>query len=292
MATRRVRALAALGALIAATASADGPDAALIGRLTGIEPEVSEGVVRVAVPRSDLAVTVDGVRIEPFQGLTSWAAFTGSGDDVTVMGDLALTEDQVSPVLCAALDAGLEVTALHNHFAFDHPRVMFMHVAGHGGTENLAAGVRKVLDVERGARHAPPAAGFGDPPVPAESSLTAASLEAVVGAPGQTAHGMVKFVLARRATMHGAEMGAAMGVANWAAFAGAPAAALVDGDFAAHEDELQGVLRALCRAGIHVVAIHGHMTHEEPRVVFLHFWGRGPAVDLARGIRAALDAQR
>ncbi len=290
---RRARRMLVATALLGATAVvAAGPDAALIGRLTGLEPELAGDVVRVSLPRRDLAVTVDGVGLAPFQGLTSWAAFADAGDGLAVMGDLALTEDQVTPVMSAALDAGLEVTALHNHFAFDRPRVLFMHIAGRGTPEALAQGVRKVFDAERAARHAPPLDGFGGPAVPAASSLSAAPLEAVLGATGQAKDGMVKFVFGRRTTVHGAEMGAAMGVATWAVFAGSVAAAVVDGDFALRETELQGVLRALCHGGIHVVAIHGHMTGEEPRIVFLHFWGRGPAVDLARTIRAALDVQR
>ncbi len=290
---RRARRMLVATALLGATAVvAAGPDAALIGRLTGLEPELAGDVVRVSLPRRDLAVTVDGVGLAPFQGLTSWAAFADAGDGLAVMGDLALTEDQVTPVMSAALDAGLEVTALHNHFAFDRPRVLFMHIAGRGTPEALAQGVRKVFDAERAARHAPPVGGFGGPAVPAASSLSAAPLEAVLGATGQAKDGMVKFVFGRRTTVHGAEMGAAMGVATWAVFAGSVAAAVVDGDFALRETELQGVLRALCHGGIHVVAIHGHMTGEEPRIVFLHFWGRGPAVDLARTIRAALDVQR
>jgi hypothetical protein len=290
---RRAGRTLVLTALLGATAAvAAAPDAALIGRLTGLEPEVAGDVVRVSLPRGDLAVTVDGVGLAPFQGLTSWAAFAPADDGLAVMGDLALTEDQVTPVMNAALDAGLEVTALHNHFAFDRPRVLFMHIAGRGAPETLAQSVRKVFDAERAARHTPPVGGFGGPAVPAASSLSAAPLEAVLGATGQAKDGMVKFVFGRHTTVHGAEMGAAMGVASWAVFAGSVPAAVVDGDFALREAELQGVLRALCHGGIHVVAIHGHMTGEEPRIVFLHFWGRGPAVDLARTIRAALDVQR
>jgi hypothetical protein len=282
-----------LTALLGATAAvAAAPDAALLGRVTGLEPEVAGDVVRVSVPRSDLAVAVDGVGLAPFQGLTSWAAFAEAGDGLAVMGDLVLTEDQVTPVMDAALGAGLEVTALHNHFAFDRPRLLFLHIAGRGAPEALAQGVRKVFDAERAARHTPPLDGFGGPAVPATSSLSPAPLEAVLGATGHARDGMVKFRFGRRATVHGAELGAAMGVATWAVFAGSPPAAVVDGDFAVREEELQGVLRALCHGGIHVVAIHGHMTGEEPRIVFLHFWGRGPAVDLARTIRAALDVQR
>src|SRR5262245_36770152 len=105
------------------------PDAAVIARVTGLEPEVKNGVAKVSVPRSDLTVVVDGVKLQAFQGLTSWAAFAASGPTAVVMGDLTLAEDEVGTVMDAALAGGLEVTALHNHFAFDRPRILFMHIA-------------------------------------------------------------------------------------------------------------------------------------------------------------------
>jgi hypothetical protein len=205
------------------------------------------------------------------------------------MGDLTLSEDEVNPAMSAALEGGLEVTALHNHFFYDHPKFFFMHIGGAGTTERLATGVRKALDAVKAAGTP---GGFGGPAVPASSALDPAPLERILGASGQVKDGMVKFVVGRKTTMHGAEVGAVMGVNTWAAFAGAPQAAVVDGDFAMREDELQGVLKALRGAGINIVAIHNHMTHEEPRIVFLHFWGRGGAEVLARGIKAALDTQR
>ncbi|HZP42856.1 MAG TPA: DUF1259 domain-containing protein [Candidatus Binatia bacterium] len=269
-------------------------DAGAIAKLTGIAPEVQGGVAKVSVPRGDLHVTVDGVALAPFQGLTSWAAFEEAGDRTVVMGDLVLAEDEVSPAMCAALDAGLEVTALHNHFAFARPPVFFMHVGGTGPTDALATGVAHALAAVRAVRAASPtpAAGFGGPAVGTPSAIDPKPLEAVLGGTAQAKDGMAKFVFGRTTTAHGTPLGAAMGVNTWAAFGGSPERAVVDGDFAMLEGELQPVLRALCAAGIHVVAIHGHMIHEEPRIVFLHFWGTGPAEDLARGVRRALDAQR
>ncbi|TMA39703.1 MAG: DUF1259 domain-containing protein [Deltaproteobacteria bacterium] len=273
--------------------AASGPDTDVIAHVTGLQPDVKNGVGKVSVPRSDLTVTVDGVKMSPFQGFTSWAAFTGSGAKTVVMGDMTLAEDEVSPAMDAALANGLEVTALHNHFSIDRPRILFMHIAGTGTTEHLATAVRKVLDAIKDARKSPtPAESFGGPAVAAENSIDAKALEAVLGMTGQAKDGMAKFVFAKKTKAHGMELGPEMGINTWAAFAGSPQAAVVDGDFAMLESELQPVLKALRAAHINVVAIHSHMTHEDPRIMFLHYWGKGPADDLAHGIQAARATQK
>jgi len=280
-----------VGSLVFGPALAAGPDSATIARVTGVQPEVKNDVAKVSVPRSDLAVTVDGVKMQPFQGLTSWAAFAGTAAKTIVMGDMTLTEQQVSPAMDAALGNGLEVTALHNHFAFDRPRILFMHIAGSGTTEQLATAVRKVFDAMAQAQGASPE-GFGGPGIPAENGIDPKPLATLLGAPAQTKDGMAKFVFAEKTKAHGLDLGPEMGVNTWAAFAGSPQAAVVDGDFAMTESELQPVLKALRAARIDVVAIHSHMTHEEPRIMFLHFWGKGAADELARGIKAARATQR
>ena len=280
-----------VGAALAAPAT--GPDTDVIARVTALQPDVKNGVAKVSVPRADVSVTADGIKLSPFQGLTSWAAFTGSGAKTVVMGDMTLAEDEVTPAMDAALANGLEVTALHNHFAFDRPRILFMHIAGTGSAERLATGVRKVLDAVKDARKSPtPAEGFGGPAIPVENSIDPKPLEAILGTTGQAKDGMAKFVFAKKTIAHGMELGPEMGVNTWAAFAGSPQAAVVDGDFAMLEGELQGVLKALRAAHINVVAIHSHMTHEEPRIMFLHYWGKGPAEDLARGIKEARATQK
>ncbi|MBI3770750.1 MAG: DUF1259 domain-containing protein [Deltaproteobacteria bacterium] len=289
-AVRQVVAVAVMVAGCASIAVAEGPNADVIAKITGLQPEVKNGIATVRVPRSDISVVVDGVTMTPFQGLTSWAAFEQAGDKTMVMGDLTLTEDQVNPTMSAALDNGLEVTALHNHFFYDRPRVFFMHIGGMGTIEQLATGVAKALAAAKGASGSP-AEGFGGAAIPAPSAIDAQPLEAIFGQPGQTKDGMVKFVFGKTTSMHGAEAGAGMGVNTWAAFAGSPKAAVVDGDFAMLEDELQGVLKSLRHANVNIVAIHNHMTHEQPRILFLHFWAKGPADELARKIKAALDTQ-
>jgi hypothetical protein len=284
------RPLVAFLLLTATPAAAVGrPDAGSIERLTGAKGtwNEKEGVFKVSVPRSDLAVSARGVRITPALGLTSWAAFSGSGAAAMVMGDMVLTEDQVSPVMSIALDGGLEVTALHNHFLGETPRVMFLHVVGAGDERQLAAAVGKVF--ARMRRPAGKALWSGATIDPARTSLDPAKLETVLGQKGELKDGVYKLVVGRTTRVHGDEAGGTMGVNTWAAFAGSDGRAVVDGDFATLESELQGVLKALRAAGIDVVAIHNHMTGEQPRIVFLHYWGVGGAEDLAKGVRAALD---
>ena len=265
-------------------------DVAVIEKLTGARGKMDpvEGVFRVSAPRDDLRVTVGEVRIPPAMGLTSWAAFQGSDVDARVMGDLVLLEDQVNPVMDAALDAGLQVTALHNHFLRDSPRVLFMHIGGMGDVQTLAAAVGKVF-----ARIAATSGGKGDRPAaridPDRGLLDPARLDAELGLEGALGDGVYRVAVGRRATMEGMKAGNAMGVGTWAAFAGSDTRAVVDGDFAVLEDELQPVLKALRAARIDVVAIHQHMTGEVPRILFVHYWGVGPSRALARGIRSALD---
>jgi hypothetical protein len=275
------------------TAAAAEPDAALIAKITGLTPDVKNGIAKVSVPRADLGMVIDGAEMQPFQGLTSWAAFQAAGDQTMVMGDIVLTEPQVNPAMSAALDNGLQVTALHNHFFFDRPRVFFMHIGGVGTTEQLSTGVRKIMDA---ANAAPKGTGFPGvsipPSIPKTSTIDPKPLEAILGGTAQAKDGVAKFSFGRKTSMHGTEVGEAMGVNTWAAFGGSQRAAVVDGDFAMVEDELQDVLKALRHANIYIVAIHNHMTHEEPRIMFLHFWAKGPAEDLARGVKSALDTQK
>ena len=275
----------------AATAQSPGrPNPSSIEKLTGAKGSWNEkeGVFKVSVPRADLAVTARGVRITPALGLTSWAAFSGSGAHSMVMGDMVLTDDQVAPVMRIALDGGLDVTGLHNHFLGETPRVMFLHVGGAGEEAALATAIGKVFSKIR-ERPSPVPLRGSIPIDPAATSLDPAKLDALLGRKGELKDGVYKIVVGRTVHVHGGEAGGAMGVNTWAAFAGSDAHAVVDGDFSVLGSELQAVLKALTGAGIDVVAIHNHMTDEEPRTVFLHYWGIGRAEDLARGVRGALD---
>ena len=268
-------------------------DTAKIDQITGLKGKLNEkeGVYRVTFPRADVKVAVDGWTMPPFMGLGTWAAFTkGSHTEAMVMGDTVLFEDEVNAAMSIAFDSGLSVTALHNHFFFDHPKVYFMHIEGQGTTEQLATAVRKLYDKIKEVRAANPQPkdSFGAGSLPEKNAISAEPLNAIFGMPGETNNGMVKFTIGRPATMHGVKIEKDMGVNTWAAFAGSDDSAVVDGDFAVTEDELQPALKALRAAGVNIVAIHSHMTHENPRILFFHYWGRGKAKDLAGAIKGAL----
>jgi hypothetical protein len=268
-------------------------DTAKIEQLTGGKGDLNaqEGVFKVSVPRTDLAVTAAGVKMTPPMGLTSWAAFQQVSTQTMVMGDIVLLEDQVNPVMSVALTNGLEVTALHNHFFWDTPKVMFMHIGGMGSQEALAGAVGKVFATIKetsGGKGTVPHAELD----PAKTSLEPKSIEEILGVKGQMANGVYKVTIGRATNMHGHDVGNTMGVNTWAAVVGSDDTAVVDGDFAMLESELQPVLKALRGAGINIVAIHQHMTMEAPRVMFLHYWGVGPTRALATGLKAALATQQ
>jgi len=285
-------ALAFSSAIHAATAL----DTARLEQLTGLKGTLSqeENVFKVSKPRTDVKIKVDDWSMPPFMGLTSWAAFTPASDgNVILMGDTVLFEDEVNPVMSVALEAGLAVTGLHNHFFFNQPKVYFMHIEGTGKPDQLATGVKSMFDKMADIRHAESIPQTNFPAhIASKNAITPAPLEKVLGMKGQTNAGMFKVVIGRHATMHGVSIGKEMGVNTWAAFAGSDDQAVVDGDFAMKEDELQPVLKSMLANGINIVAIHQHMTHEDPRFVFLHYWGKGKALDLATSVRQALDAQR
>ena len=290
---------ACLGGLLSASlfAAGDELDTAKIDEITGLKGKLNkeEGVYKVALPRSDVKVTVDGWVMPPFMGLGTWAAFQGTNDKAMVMGDTVLFQDEVNAVMSAALDNGLSVTALHNHFFFDEPKVYFMHIDGEGSVEKLAGAVKKVYDMIGTIRAANPKPGntFGQEkaekgPLPQKNSITPAPLNEIFAMQGEVKDGMVKFTVGKKSTMGGMEIGKEMGVNTWAAFAGSDDNAVVDGDFAITEDELQPALKTLRNAGVNIVAIHSHMTHENPRILFFHYWGRGTAKTLANAIKSAL----
>jgi hypothetical protein len=281
--------------LLSTAAAAGAPqlnkvDSAAIEKATGAKGSWNEkeGVFKVSMPRTDLSVTIAGVRMNPALGLTSWAAFQKAGEQTMVMGDMVLLEDQVSPVMDVALQNGLEVTALHNHFFWDSPKVMFMHVGGMGDEGKLAASVGKVFSRIKETAGTRPAAEEVRID-PARTTLGPEKIASILGVSGDLKDGVYKVTVGRKVRMHGHEVGNTMGVNTWAAFAGSENEAVVDGDFVVLGSELQSVLKVLRAARIHVVAIHNHMIGEEPRTIFLHYWGVGPAANLAKGVRAALD---
>lgn len=276
------------------SAAAGSLDPKVIGEAAGTPASVeADGTVKISWSRSDVAVRVDSMVLPPAAGLGSWAAFAPLGKGAIVMGDTLVFQDEVDAAMDAAFSHGLEVTALHNHFFYDQPRVFFMHIGGEGNPEALATGVKAVWDAIRAVRKAnpKPAAGFpgGEP---RSGSFDVKGLAAILGHPLVDNHGVLKMTVARRGGMHGTTIGGPMGLTTWAAFTGSDTLAAMDGDFIMSAKEVQPVLHALRKAGIHIVALHNHMIGGDPQFFFLHFWGKGKAADLARGLRNALDTQK
>jgi len=244
-------------------------------------------VLKVNIPRGDLNVSVAGVKTPTPFGFGGWIAMTkGEGMDV-MMGDLVLTQDEVNPVMSALLDHGLAVTALHNHFFWDEPRMFYMHVHGHGKPADLAAKLKPAIDLI-GKNTSRPAAA---PSPAATTTMDTAKIAQIVGTPGEQTGAVYKITIGRddlKMTEMGAPINARMGLNTWAAFVGTNENAAIAGDVAMIASEVTPVLKALRKNGIAVVAIHHHMTDTRPSVYFLHYWGTGPADRLATAFKAAL----
>lgn len=269
-------------------------DAEAIGQAAGTQATTTDdGVVRIGWARDDVPFTVDGMPLKPFAGLGSWAAFTPAPHGVMAMGDTVVFQDEVTPAMDAAFKHGLEVTALHNHFLFDQPKAYFMHIGGMGDAQELATGVKAVWDAIRAVRqqNPQPAERFPGRAPDSTGSVSPEEIEQILGHRGQTNEGVVKVSIPRSGKMHGVEVGGSMGLSTWAAFSGNDDYAAVDGDFIMTAGEVQTVLKTLRKHDIHIVALHNHMIGEEPAFYFTHFWGKGPAKELAKGIKAAMDAQ-
>lgn len=253
--------------------------------------DFKDDVLKVNIPRSDIRVTIRQRAVPTALGFGGWVAFTKAPDGMDVMmGDLVLTEDEVNPVMSAVLDQGLQVTALHNHFFWEQPRIFYMHVHGMGRAPELASKLQPAIDIINRAmqRAGPPPASATAPGSP----LDGAALAKIVGHDGEQNGPVYKITIGRPdidLREHGAVINARMGLNTWAAFAGTPSDAIVAGDVAMRESELQKVLTVLRANNIDVVAIHHHMTEVEPMVVFLHYYGTGPAESLAKAVRAAVD---
>jgi len=247
------------------------------------------GVLKVNVPRNDLKMTIQGFPTPTPFGFGGWIALTKATDGSDVMmGDLVLLQDEVNPVMSALLENGIDVTALHNHFFWDDPHVYFMHVHGMGKAADLARRVKPGLDL---IGHVTPPAGA----LPSASSgtpLDSAKLAKIIGHEGEQTGTVYKITVGRDdlgMKEHGATINARMGLNTWAAFVGTQEDAAIAGDVAMTESEVTPVLKALRKNGLDVVAIHNHMTGDRPVVIFLHYWGRGPAEKLATGFKSALD---
>jgi len=245
------------------------------------------GVLKVNIPRNDLKMTVQGVATPTPFGFGGWVALTkaSNGSDV-MMGDLVLLQEEVNPVMSALLDHGIDVTALHNHFFWDDPHVYYMHLHGMGKAADLAQRVKPALDLIGHAKAATTTAISTN-----GKTIDTAKIAKIVGHEGEESGAVYKITVGRDdigMKEHGAPINARMGLNTWAAFFGSDDDAVVAGDVAMLESELTPVLKTLRSNGIDVVAIHHHMTEEKPMVIFLHYWGRGPADKLANAFKATL----
>jgi hypothetical protein len=283
-------ALLAVMAVVSPTLAQELPaDYAAVLKVLNKSGDFNGNVLKVNVPRSDVTVAVQGLLVPTPLGFGGWLAMTKGDHGLDVMmGDLVLTESEVNPVMTAILSAGLDVTALHNHFFFDSPLIYYMHVHGTGSAAELAKKVKPALDL---IGRDPFAVQAGVGADLAKGPLTVNRLSTIVGHPGEQSGPVYKITIGRpdiQLREHGARIDARMGLNTWAAFAGSDQEAVVAGDVAMLADDVTPVLTALRRAGLSVVALHHHMTTGTP-VFFVHYWGRGEAATLARGVRAALD---
>lgn len=254
--------------------------------------DVKDGVLKVNIPRNDVRVTIKGRSAPTPFGFGGWIALTkGDGGHDVMMGDLVLTEDEVNPVMSALLSNGLDVTALHNHFFWDTPRMFYLHVHGMGTAADLASRLKPAIDlIDQSAKRAPVAVAVAA--ADAAGTIDTKALVSTIGHAGEQTGQVFKITIGRpdiNLREHGAVVNARMGLNTWAAFTGSDANAMVAGDVAMLDHEVTPVLKALRASGLDIVAIHHHMTGVVPNVIFLHYYGTGPAAQLARGVRAAVD---
>jgi len=261
-------------------------------KIVGKSGDYKANVLKVNVPRNDLHVKIAGYGVPTPFGFGGWFALTkGDGGDDVMMGDLVLTQDEVNPVMSALLDHGLEVTALHNHFFWEEPRVFFMHIHGHGKAMHLANQIRTALELIGHGQSAQSSSAM-NAASEKHGSLDTERIAKIVGHSGEQTGAVYKITVGRddfSLKEMGATINARMGLNTWAAFVGTNEDAAVAGDVAMLESEVTPTLKALRSHGLDVVAIHHHMIGTTPMIIFLHYWGRGPADKLATGFKAALD---
>jgi hypothetical protein len=279
------------GAILASAtvANAQDVDWQKVDAALGRKAAVTGDVHRYGFPRSDLAVTLDGVTVKPALALGGWIAFKPAHNEVMVMGDLVLLETEINPVMAALIENGVEITAVHNHLLRASPATFYMHVGGHGDAVKMATAIHAALEKSKTPLNAPAAAAAA-PAI----ELDTAQIDQIMGVKGQPNGGVYQFGVPRRdpvtedgmAIAPAGPMGAATGI-NFQPTGGGKAA--VTGDFVLTANEVNPVIKALRSNGIEVTAVHSHMLTEQPRLFFLHFWANDDAIKLAKGLRAAIE---
>ena len=246
----------------------------------------ADGAYKAGMPRGDMNVTVAGTQVKPALALGSWVAFSKPGAGAMMMGDLVLAEDEVTPVMTSLQSNGIEITALHNHVLHESPRVMYMHISGHGDAVKLAAAVKEAISLTKTPAPKPPASA------PQDIGIDTAGIEQALGAKGKINGGVFQVGVPRAEaiTESGMAVPASMGLSTALNFQPTGnGKAAITGDFVLIGKEVNPVIQALRKNGIEVTALHSHMLEEQPRLFFMHFWANDDAAKLAKGLRAALD---
>ncbi len=254
-----------------------------IGRAGQVQ---GDGAYKVGLPRGDMKVTVEGVTLKPGLALGSWVAFNSPGADAMMMGDLVLAEDEVPPVMASLQGNGVDITALHNHVLHESPRVMYMHISGHGDAAKLAGAVKQALALTKTPGPSPA------PSAPPSIDIDTAAIEQALGHKGKVNGGVFQVGVPRAEsiTEGGMTIPASVGLStalNFQPTGGGKAA--ISGDFVLLASEVNNVIKVLRQNGIQPTAIHSHMLGEQPRLFFMHFWANDDAVKLAKGLKQALD---
>jgi len=266
-------------------------DTLVIEKIVGLKGKSNSGEYKISIPQNDLSIEVDGFKIIPAMGLSTWIDFAPAPQGAMLMGDLVLSENDLKPVQQEVVKQGLTITAIHNHFVRNHPNVMYMHIGGSGYTESLAAKAKDVLDKIKETRGNDPSKGNSSSES-LSNSLNVEALDKILQYKGEMTKGVYKYTIGRpdvQLKEHGIPVTSFMGFNTWAAFQGTPDHAAVAGDFTMTENEVAPVIKILVENGIEIVAVHKHMVHEQTRIFFLHYWGVGNAEELAKGLRAALN---
>jgi hypothetical protein len=262
------------------------PDWAQVGQALGKSGSVQAGgVYRVGFPRTDLKVSLDGVALRTGFAFGGWVAFQPMGDQAMVMGDLVLTQPEITPVMRKLVDGDLQITAVHNHLLRAEPMTLYMHIEGHGDPVAMARAIHDALAQSKTPFAPPP--GTSQP-----ANIDMQGIDRVMGFRGQDNGGIYQFGIPRAQPVkeQGMSLPSPMGSAIGINFqpTGFNTAAIT-GDFVLSAAEVNPVIAALKDGGIEVTALHSHMLQEEPRMFFMHFWANGDALKLAHGLRAALD---
>jgi hypothetical protein len=282
---RLVVPLVAFAALVGPAFAAK-PDWNAVGQALGKSgKEMTGGVYRVSFPRTDLKVSLDGVALRTGFAFGGWVAFLPMGDQAMVMGDVVLTQDEINPVMRKLEDGGIDITAVHNHLLRAEPMTLYMHIQGHGDPAKLASAIHAGLALSKTPFSPPPGTSM-------PNSMDMTGIDKVMGYKGQDSGGVYQFGIprAKPVTEGGMALPGPMGTAIGINFQQTGAdTAVITGDFVLLSSEVNPVIKALQANGIEVTALHSHMLGEQPRLFFMHFWGNGEALKLAKGLRAAID---